>query len=122
MIFDAENRFSDNQTSASGASTNIVYVGGAAGDGEPVHVGIAITSVTGIDDTLTVAVEESPVADFGSGVATVATFNKDVTVGEPASLSFQLPLGLEQPYIRLNYTPGTAVVDIDAGIVAAAQS
>jgi hypothetical protein len=140
MIFDKENLFSDAQAiTATAASTNYIDLGATGtvpygssalvrdiGKGEPLPLRIQVTEAFNTLTSLTVAIEVDDNTSFSS-VRTVDTQTialAGLTLGAVFEGLKYVPVGVNERYVRLNYTVTGAAPTlgkITAGIVAAHQ-
>lgn len=140
MIFDKENLFSDAQAiTATAASTNYIDLGANGtvpyassalvrdiGKGIPLPLRIQVTEAFNTLTSLTVAIEVDDNTAFSSArvVDTQTIALAGLTLGAVFEGLKYVPVGVNERYVRLNYTVTGAAPTlgkITAGIVAAHQ-
>lgn len=139
MILDLQSMFSDDQAiTATAVSTNLLDLGAPGtpplssnalvrdvGKGTPVEILIICTVAHGgTTPTLVVTIEQDDNVGFASAtVVGTATEMADAEVGDRASIFF-IPEGVNERFIRLNYTAGgtTPTITITAGLALGTQS
>lgn len=140
MIFDKENLFSDAQAiTATAASTNIIDLGatgtvvGASaavvrdiGKGRPLPLRVQVTEAFNTLTSLKVDIEVDDNASFSSArvVDTQTILLAGLTLGAVFEGLKHVPVGVNERYVRLNYTVAGAAPTlgkITAGIVAGHQ-
>lgn len=135
MILDDTNLFSDSQVvTTTAASEDYIDLGatgtptgGAAaltrdiGGGHMGEFVLVIEAQSGTSPTLTVALQVDDNASFTSATE-VLQFTPTVTAGN--KMSFKLPEGINERYVRLNYTVGgtSPSITISAGITMGAPT
>jgi hypothetical protein len=140
MIFDQQNLFSDGQAiTATAASTNYIDLGATGtvpgadsavvrdiGKGTPIPLRIQITEAFNNLTSLTVALQVDDNTSFSSPttVESEVVALADLTLGAVVNAIKYIPPGVDERYVRLNYTvTGTAPTagKVTAGVVAAHQ-
>lgn len=139
MLFSQQEIFSDNQNlTSSGASTNIIDLLGAGtvlgapakltkdiGKGKPIYIIVQLTAdAGGTSPTLQVDVQVDTVEGFGSPTTVGTASISDGLAGDDVWVQVYLPEGVNQRYLRLNYTLGGTSPDytVFAGVTLAKQS
>ena len=119
-MWDNETTFSNLQTLADAASTNIVDTGGDdLGLGEPVYLQVSLT--TGASGDLSVAVETSDTGDMAASIRLAHFLIEESAVTRGGVvLAAPLPTGCKR-YLRLRYTGATGG-KVTAGLVQGAQT
>ena len=139
MILDMQSLFSDDQAiTATAVSTNLIDLGATGtpplsstalvrdiGKGTPIEILIICTVAHGgTTPTLVVTIEQDDNVGFSSAtVVGTSAEMADAVVGDRASIYF-VPEGVNERFIRLNYTAGgtTPTITITAGIALGTQS